>query len=133
MSQLSDKARAFLEEKRFAVLATLNQDGTIQQTTMWYLLEGETILMNTMVGRLKERNLRRDPRVSICVEDGYSYLTLSGKVELIDDPEIAQNDIYRLAVRYNGETAAAKQHTDMFSREQRVTLRLKLERVQEYF
>ena len=129
---LSEKARAFLNEKRFAVLATLNRDGTIQQTTMWYLLEGDTILMNTKVGRLKERNLRRDPRISICVEDGYSYVTISGRVELIDDPEIAQRDIRRLATRYHGEERAARQMAEQFSREQRVTLRLKCEHVHEY-
>src|SRR6266571_3276030 len=91
--ELSDKAQAYLQELRFAVLATINQDGTPQLTTMWYLLENDgTITMNTKVGRAKERNMRRAPRISVCVEDGYTYVTLSGKVEMIDDPEIAQRD-----------------------------------------
>jgi len=132
MTTLSENARIFLNETRFAVLATLNQDSTIQQTTMWYLLEGDTIVMNTKAGRLKERNLRRDPRISICVEDGYSYVTISGTVELIDDTEIAQRDIHRIAVRYHGEETAAKQMDEQFSKEQRVTLHLKCERVHEY-
>lgn len=132
MATLSDKARAFLNEKRFAVLATLNRDGSIQQTTMWYVLDGDTIMMNTKVGRLKERNLRRDPRISICIEDGYRYLTISGTVELIDDPETAQRDIHRLSTRYHGEEKAAQQMANGFSKEQRVTLLLKCERIQEY-
>ena len=132
MASLSENARAFLNEKRFAVLATLNQDGTAQQTTMWYLLDGDTIVMNTKAGRLKERNLRREPRISICVEDGYNYVTISGTVELIDDPEIAQRDIHRLAMRYHGEEQAAKQVAEQFSKEQRVTLHLKCDRVHEY-
>jgi PPOX class probable F420-dependent enzyme len=132
MTLLSDKARAFLNEKRFAVLATLNQDGTAQQTTMWYLLEGDTIVMNTKAGRLKDRNLRRDPRISICIEDGYSYITISGKVQIIDDPEIAQRDIRRLAVRYDGVEQAEQQVANQFSKEERVTLRLALEHVHEY-
>ena len=132
MASLSAKARAFLNEKRFAALATVNQDGTAQQTAIWYLLEDDTLVMNTKVGRLKERNLRRDPRISICVVDGYNYVTISGRVELIDDPEIAQRDIHRLAARYHGEQLAAKQMAELFSQEQRVTLRLKFERVQEY-
>src|SRR2546421_483383 len=75
--KLSEKAHAYLQEKRFAVLATLNEDGTPQLTTMWYLLEDDgTILMNTKVGRAKERNMRRDPRISVCVEDGYIAVTL---------------------------------------------------------
>ncbi len=65
---LSEKARAYLQELRFAVLATINHDGTPQLTTMWYLLEDDgSILMNTKVGRAKERNMRRDPRISICI------------------------------------------------------------------
>lgn len=132
MAILSNLGRAFLNEKRFAVLATINQDGMPQQTTMWYLLEGDTIVMNTKAGRLKERNLRRDPRISICVEDGYNYVTISGTVELIDDPEIAQRDIHRLAVRYHNEEHAARQMAEQFSKEQRVTIHLKCDHVHEY-
>jgi len=131
VTTLSEKARAFLNEKRFAVLATINSDGTPQLTTMWYLLEGDTIVMNTKAGRLKERNMRRDPRIAICVEDGYNYVTISGTVEMIDDPEIALRDIYRLAVRYDGEEAARQQVADQFSKERRVTLHLKCEHVIE--
>ena len=131
VATLSEKARAFLNEKRFAVLATINSDGTPQLTTMWYLLEGDTIVMNTKAGRIKERNMRRDPRIAICVEDGYNYVTISGTVEMIDDPEIAQQDIYRLAVRYDGEEAARQKVADQFSKERRITLHLKCEHVIE--
>jgi len=131
VTTLSEKARAFLNEKRFAVLATINSDDTPQLTTMWYLLEGDTIVMNTKAGRIKERNMRRDPRIAICVEDGYNYVTISGTVEMIDDPEIAQRDIYRLAVRYDGEEAARQKVADQFSKERRITLHLKCEHVIE--
>lgn len=131
MATLSDKARAFLNEKRFAVLATLNENGTIQQTTMWYLLEGDTIVMNTKAGRVKDRNLRRDPRISICLENGYHYLTISGTVKLIEDQATAQRDIHRLAVRYDGEESATRQMAEQFSKEQRVTIHLTPERIIE--
>ena len=126
---LSEKVRFFLQERRFAVLATINKDGTPQLTTMWYLLEGDTIVMNTKLGRTKERNMRRDPRISLCFEEGYDYLTVSGTVEMIDDQDIAQHDIYRLAVRYDGEEAAMRQMEEQFSKEIRVTLRLKCKRI----
>ncbi len=131
VTTLSEKARAFLNEIRFAVLATITSDGTPQLTTMWYLLEEDTIVMNTKAGRIKERNMRRDPRIAICVEDGYNYVTISGTIELIDDPEIAQRDIYRLAVRYDGEEAASQKVADQFSKERRITLHLKCEHVIE--
>jgi PPOX class probable F420-dependent enzyme len=130
---LSEKARALLQERRFAVLGTINKDGSPQLTTMWYLLEGDVILMNTKAGRTKERNMRRDPRISVCIEDGYSYVTISGTVEMVDDPQIAQRDIYRLAVRYNGEEEARRQMEEQFSKETRVTLHLKLEHIIEHF
>lgn len=129
MATLSDKARAFLNEKRFAVLATLNVDGSVQQTTMWYLLDGDTIVMNTKAGRVKDHNLRRDPRISICIEDGYRYLTISGTVRLIEDQATAQHDIHRLAIRYNGEEGAARQMAEQFSKEQRVTVYLTPEHI----
>ena len=91
MTTLSDKARAFLAETRFAVLATINPNGTPQLTTMWYELQGDEIMMNTRVGRAKEQNLRRDPRISICVEDGYRYVTLSGTARLNAIPATPAN------------------------------------------
>lgn len=130
-TRLSDKARAFLQEKRFAVLATINQDGTPQLTTMWYDLQGDEIMMNTKVGRAKEHNLRRDQRIAICVEDEYHYVTLSGTAQLIDDQPTAQADIKRLAERYHDPEKAARMVHDQFSHEQRMTLRLKIERVVE--
>src|SRR5205085_10587662 len=99
-TSLSDKARAFLNQKRFAVLATINPDGTPQLTTMWYELQGDEIMMNTKAGRAKEHNLRRDQRIAICIEDEYHYVTLSGTAELIDNQATAQADIKRLAERY---------------------------------
>jgi len=132
--ELSEKARAYLEEIRFAVLATINQDSTPQLTTMWFLLEDNgTITMNTKVGRAKERNMRRDPRISICIEDDYNFLTINGTVQLIDDPERAQHDIYRLSARYHGEEKASRQMQEQFSKETRVSLLLTPERVIEYF
>jgi PPOX class probable F420-dependent enzyme len=130
-TSLSDRARAFLEQKRFAVLATINPDGTPQLTTMWYELQGDTVMMNTKVGRAKEHNLRRDQRIAICIEDEYHYVTLSGTADLIDDQPTAQADIKRLAERYHNPEKAAQMVRDQFSNEQRMTLRLKIERVVE--
>jgi PPOX class probable F420-dependent enzyme len=130
--RLSEDARAFLNEARFGVLATINAGGIPQQSTIWYELQGDEIMMNTKRGRLKDRNLRRDPRASLCFEDGYRYLALRGPVTLIDDQAVAQPDIERLAVRYHGKAKAEEQVRDQFSREARVTIRLRPERIDEY-
>ncbi len=131
MATLSPEARAFLSEVHFATLATINKDGMPQQTAMWYELEGDTILMNTAAGRLKHRNLLRDPRASFCVVDGYRWVTVTGRVEMIDDQAIAQADIHRLAIRYHGPEKAERQMRESFSQQHRVTLRLKIEKVIE--
>lgn len=130
-AQLTDQIRTFLQERRVAILATLNQDGTIQQTVMWYLFENDIIVMNTIAGRIKERNIRRNPYVSVCFEEDSGYLSISGPVEFIDDPELGQRDIYRLAVRYHGEEQAQRQAANVFSKEPRVTMHLKCERILE--
>jgi PPOX class probable F420-dependent enzyme len=131
LNKLTDKARAFLAEKRFAVLSTINRDGTPQLTTMWYELEDDEILMNTADGRVKAHNLRRDPRIAICVEDGYSYVTLSGTARLNDDQAVAQADIQRLAARYHTPAKADQMMRDTFSKQHRITVRMAIERVVE--
>lgn len=129
IAELSENVRRFLAQPNFAVLATINADGTPQQTVLWYEIQGETVLMNTAAGRLKDRNLRRDSRASVCVMADGQGVTLRGRVELIDDQSIAQADIHRLAVRYNGAERADEQSRDQFSKEHRVTIHLKVESV----
>jgi PPOX class probable F420-dependent enzyme len=127
-AQLSDAVRAFLEEgPRFCVLATINADGTPQQSVMWYELRGDTIMMNTEVSRLKARNLSRDSRASICVEDAYKYVSISGTVSLDDTHETSQADIYALARRYNPDFKEGD-YAD-FARQQRVTINLTIDKV----
>lgn len=128
---LSDKARTFLEEVRFCVLATTNRDGTAQLTVMWYALDGDEILMNTAAGRIKEANMRRDPRIAICIEDDYNYLSISGIASLIDDQQTAQADIHRLAIRYRGPERAAEMMRETFGNEQRITIRMRISHVME--
>lgn len=127
--QLTDRARRYLEEHRFAVLATINPDGTPQLSPVWYELQGNEIMMNTRRGRVKDRNLRRDPRCSICVEDGYTWLAIDGTARLVDDPAIAQADIKHLSIINHGEEIAQQQVASQFSKEERVTIRLSIEHV----
>jgi PPOX class probable F420-dependent enzyme len=94
--------RAFLSEVHFAVAATIRADGRPHQTVMWYALQDDgTILLNTPFDSLKHRHLKRDPRLSICVEDKYRYLTLQGTAVLNEDPEEAGQDYARLGRRYS--------------------------------
>lgn len=118
-----------MSKHRFPVLATLNPDGTIQQSVMWFDLEGDRIMMNTKLGRHKDRNLRENQTVSLCFEDETRYVTLSGRIEIIDDRERAQADIYRLAIRYDGEEAARRAVETGFGQQERVTLLMTVDKV----
>ena len=129
---LNPEVRAFLNDTRFAVLATVNASGAPQQSVVWYELRGNEVMMNTRRGRVKDRNLRRDARASICVDDGYRYVTLRGHVVINDDPAQALADIRALAVRYHGEETADRQMAEQFSKEPRATVTLSVEGVSAY-
>lgn len=128
---ITENVREFLRQPRFAVVATINADGTPQQTVLWYELQGNAIIMNTTAYRQKTYNLERDPRVSICVPDGYRYVTITGRAELIENQEQTQKDIERLAIRYLGEQRGRSSMAE-FSRQPRVTIRVPIEHVHAY-
>lgn len=123
---LTDDLREWLmSELRFPVLAVLTGDGAPNQSVMWFDVDPDrpdTILMNTKVGRAKERFLRRDPRVSLCFEEGLTWVALQGTVELDDDREASMRDILALARRYGSSG-------DEFRGQQRVTIRMKVDKV----
>jgi PPOX class probable F420-dependent enzyme len=123
---LTDDLRDWLTATlRFPVFACLTPDGSPNQSVMWFDLDPEradTILMNTKVGRAKERFLRRDPRVSLCFEDGLTWFALQGSVELDDDRVRSLADIKALARRYRSDPSE-------FDGQQRATIRMRVERV----
>jgi PPOX class probable F420-dependent enzyme len=123
---LSDDLRQWLVAKlRYPVLAVTTSEGAPSQSVMWFDLDADqpdTILMNTKVGRAKDRYLRHDPRVSLCFEDELTWVALRGRVELDDDRERALADIQRLAVRYGDPPSD-------FAGQQRVTIRMRVEKV----
>ena len=124
ITALDDNIRKYLTAPRFAVLATAGRDGMPQQSVVWYDLRGDHIMMNMRIGRDKERNLRRDPRVSFCVEDGYHYVTFRGTVEFDEEQERALEDIRALAIRYHGKEEGERAWQEEYSRQRRVTIYL---------
>jgi PPOX class probable F420-dependent enzyme len=123
---LTDDLRDWLvAELRYPVLAVNTPSGAPSQSVMWFELDPEqpdTVLLNTKVGRAKERWLRSDPRVSLCFEAGLTWCTLRGTVELDDDRERSLAHIQRLAVRYGGDP-------ERYAGQQRVSVRLRVEKV----
>jgi len=127
--EIPENVRTFLSERRFGVLATIHADSRPHQTVMWYLLRDNAIILNTAAGRVKHRHLQRNNWASLCVADGYRYVTVAGRATLVDDPAIAQADIRALAIRYQGEEAGNRQAVEQFSHEHRVTIRVEIEQI----
>jgi PPOX class probable F420-dependent enzyme len=104
LATLTHKQAQLLLEKNFASLATTNPDGSPQVTPVWVDWDGEYALVNTLRGRVKERNIARDPRVEIMVvnmQDPYQYVRLSGRAELVE--EGAEDHVDKLAKKYIDE------------------------------
>jgi PPOX class probable F420-dependent enzyme len=129
LTLISDSARAFLRERRFAVVATINPDGTPHQSVMWYDLHGDELIINTQAHAVKVKNLRSDPRIYVCVEDEYHYVSVEGRAEIDDDPARTQADIAALTERYEGPDARERMVRHAFSKQQRVTIHIAIERV----
>lgn len=91
-------------KKAFAHLATLMPDGSAQVTPVWFDFADGAIRVNSARGRQKDRNMRRDPRVSLCITDPdnpYRYLGIRGRVVEITE-QGADPHINSLAHKYLG-------------------------------
>ena len=87
---LDDRLKGLLDGRPFAVLATLNPDGTPQTSVIWVARDGDVLIFTTHDQRRKARNLLRDPRASVTVfaaDDPYRTADIRGNVELVDDPD----------------------------------------------
>jgi PPOX class probable F420-dependent enzyme len=127
--KLTPEQREFLEGKRFAVVGTVNPDGSPHLAAMWYLLDGDDIVVNSAEGRLKDRNLAADPRMSVLIADGYRFVRLDGRARIDHDQATAQADIRRLAVLNYGAAKADEAVRNRFSKQHRITYRLPIRRV----
>jgi len=123
---LTDDLREWLmAELRHPVLAVNSADGPPSQSVMWFDLDPDRpdgVVMNTMVRRLKYRQLQADPRVSLLFEDGMKWVGMRGTVELDADFDRALAGIQALAVRYDGDP-------ERYAGQERVIIRMRVEKV----
>ncbi len=105
-----DQWQKFLSEgTRTGKLATVRADGSPHLAPIWFLLDGDDLVFNTGQDTVKGRNLARDPRVSLCVDDErppFSFVTVRGRAELSDDLEDVREWATRIAARYVGDDLA---------------------------
>jgi len=101
---IPEKYADLLEKPAFGTLGTLMQDGSPQVTPVWVDFDGKHVLVNSAKGRVKDKNMRRDPRVSISLQDPanpYRYLEIRGRV--VDITEAGADDhINKMSKKYLG-------------------------------
>lgn len=106
--------RDLIEKPAFAHLATIMPNGSPQVTPVWWEVEGEYVIVNAVPGRVKDRNIRRDPRVALSILDPdnpYRRLLIRGRVVEITT-EGAEQGIDRLCLKYTGNPVYPDHHPD---------------------
>jgi PPOX class probable F420-dependent enzyme len=120
--------RKLFENKNFVFVASLMKDGSPQVTPTWVDIENGYILVNTAIGRIKQWNISRDPRVALSLIDQnnpYEMVTLRGKVTEQITGETAEKHIDRLSKKYIGVDKYPRRSKG----EQRVILKIKPEKI----
>ena len=89
---LSEATLRLLDGRNYAVLATVNADGSPHTSAMWVGRDGSDVLFSTVAGRVKHRNMLRDPHVGLALlrPGTDEVLRISGRATLIDDPDTCE-------------------------------------------
>jgi PPOX class probable F420-dependent enzyme len=101
----SSQIQAFLDAPRHAIAAVVQPDGAPQLSPIWFLYENERLYFSTSLGSAKFRQLRRDPRIALCIDAGHPdarAVSISGTAELITDDSPERADLeWRILRRYH--------------------------------
>lgn len=104
MAKLTNTAKTLIQRKNLAYFATIMKDGAPQVSAVWIDCDSRHVLVNTVTGRVKEKNVRRDPRVALSItdnEDPYKQVMVRGRVVgyIVED---AWEHINKLSHKYTG-------------------------------
>ena len=105
MATIPDQYKDLFGKRAFASLATVMPNGSPQVTPVWVDYDGKHIIVNTAKGRQKDKNLRRDPHVSLAVIDPdnpYRYAEIRGRVAEVTETGAAEH-IDKMAKKYLGK------------------------------
>ncbi|ARF56879.1 PPOX class F420-dependent oxidoreductase [Streptomyces gilvosporeus] len=121
---LSDDLKKLLDTPVFVIVTTIQPDGSPQSSPVWVKRDGDDLLISTTVGRRKEANLRRDPRVSVVIQPSdapYTYAEVRGTASLTTEggPEL----IDELSRKYTGKPYA-EFNPDAVNDDPRVVVRI---------
>ncbi|GAA1184493.1 PPOX class F420-dependent oxidoreductase [Streptomyces hebeiensis] len=105
-----DEWHAFVSEgTRTGKLSTVRADGSPHIAPVWFVMEGDDLVFNTGKETVKGRNLARDNRIALCVDDEkppFAFVVIHGRAELDEDPRRLLETATRIAARYMGQDRA---------------------------
>ena len=133
---LPPRIRDFIAAPHFGSVATVDADGSPRQAIIWYLPDGDELVVNSRVGRRWPTNLLRDPRVYVAVfdeEDPLQWVGLLATAEPAEEQARAQADIAAMARRYHHDdpTTAERKIRD-FEQQQRISFRIRVRAVHQH-
>ncbi len=110
MHTFTPEVRTFLlTGTRTAKVATVRADGRPHVAPVWFLLDDDSIVFTTWHTTVKAKNIRRDPRVCLCIDDEtppYAYALIEGTAVMSADPDVLLYWATQIAARYMGEALA---------------------------
>jgi PPOX class probable F420-dependent enzyme len=130
-----DMWKAFIMEgTRTGKLSTVRADGSPHIAPMWFLLDGSDLVFTTEKETVKSRNLLRDERAALCVDDErppYSFVVLRGRRQISEEPGLLLTWATSIAARYMGEDRA-EEFGERNSVPGMLLVRLRIEHVTAY-
>ena len=130
-----EEIRAFLDQSLTIIISSIGRDGVPHPIPMWYAVEDDgAIVMSTYTKSQKIRNLRRDPRVSLLVEDGTSYpelrgILMYGVAELVQDVELVTDMLMTVSSRQGGTELGDLRPQMRQSAEKRTAIRVRPDKI----
>lgn len=132
-----EEVATFLERSRSATMATIGPTGTPHLVAMWYALIDGQIWFETKSRSQKAQNLRRDPRITVMVEDGDTYdvlrgVSVEGRGVIVEDPD----DLWKVGIsvweRYNGPYTEEAKPLVEFMLQKRIAVRVEVDRIRSW-
>jgi PPOX class probable F420-dependent enzyme len=124
VAKLTESQSRMFSEPYYGIVSTVRPDGSPHSTVVWVDYDGENVVFNTAEGRVKPRNIRRNPNVGLTVldpQDPFRWIAVSGPAEMSE--EGAAEHINELSHKYNGKDY------DLPPDQQRLIVRIKPEKV----
>jgi PPOX class probable F420-dependent enzyme len=132
-----DEIVQYLERSRTATMVTNGPSGHPHAVAMWYAVVDGAIWFETKAKSQKATNLRRDPKITVLIEDGHTYdtlrgVSLEGTAEIIDDPDALWAVGVSVWERYNGPYTEEMKPLVEFMLHKRVAVRVEVSRTRSW-